>query len=190
MCGWPISRILSQGLPPLDDHSSSHALTDAVQLPTRASRAEASLRRYPMALRPLDQPRARPLFGIAPGGACRASPVTSPAVGSYPTVSPFPLRTGVVSSLWRFPWGYPRRGLPGTLALWSPDFPREAYAPRGHPAIRTRRGLSRNGVMRQYAKRRARSAARLTSCASSGPVAQGRKRKRKADSRAASSACG
>ena len=29
-----------------------------------------------------------------------------------------------VFSLWRFPWGCPRRALPGTLASWSPDFPR------------------------------------------------------------------
>ncbi len=28
-----------------------------------------------------------------------------------------------VCSLWRFPSGYPGRALPGTLALWSPDFP-------------------------------------------------------------------
>jgi hypothetical protein len=33
---------------------------------------------------------ARSLFGIAPGGACRATAVTSRAVGSYPTVSPLP----------------------------------------------------------------------------------------------------
>ena len=33
---------------------------------------------------------ARSLFGIAPGGACRAGPVARPAVGSYPTVSPLP----------------------------------------------------------------------------------------------------
>ncbi len=32
--------------------------------------------------------RAGPLFGIAPGGACRAACVTTRAVGSYPTVSP------------------------------------------------------------------------------------------------------
>ncbi|AMY70197.1 hypothetical protein AKL17_2963 [Frigidibacter mobilis] len=37
-------------------------------------------------------PRARPLFGIAPGGACRAVPVARSAVGSYPTVSPLPAR--------------------------------------------------------------------------------------------------
>jgi hypothetical protein len=130
--GWPVSRILSRRLPAMDDHSSANRVTTAVKLPTRASRAMASLRRY-RGLRP-DQPRARPLFGIAPGGACRAGSVTSPAVGSYPTFSPFPLRTGVVSSLWRFPWGCPRRGLPGTLAFWSPDFPRSS-AFRRRPAV-------------------------------------------------------
>ena len=32
----------------------------------------------------------RSLFGIAPGGACHAGAVASPAVGSYSTVSPLP----------------------------------------------------------------------------------------------------
>ena len=30
------------------------------------------------------------LFGFAPGGVCHAAPVTSCAVGSYPTLSPLP----------------------------------------------------------------------------------------------------
>jgi len=30
------------------------------------------------------------LFGLAPDGVCRAGPVASPAVGSYPTISPLP----------------------------------------------------------------------------------------------------
>ena len=34
--------------------------------------------------------RAGVLFGVAPGGACRAIPVARDAVGSYPTVSPLP----------------------------------------------------------------------------------------------------
>ena len=34
---------------------------------------------------------ARSLFGLAPGGACHAAPVTRSAVGSYPTLSPLPL---------------------------------------------------------------------------------------------------
>ena len=92
----------------------------------------------PRAKAALRIPRARSLFGIAPGGACRASPVARPAVGSCPTVSPLPGRNGrAVCFLWRFPSGCPGRVLPGTLALWSPDFP---HAPktgaRGHPTIR------------------------------------------------------
>jgi len=39
-----------------------------------------------------DPARAEALFGIAPGGACRATPVASGAVGSYPTVSSLPRR--------------------------------------------------------------------------------------------------
>src|SRR5262245_37451544 len=37
-----------------------------------------------------------------------------------------PRRTGerpAVYFLWHFPWGRPRRGLPGTAPPWSPDFP-------------------------------------------------------------------
>jgi hypothetical protein len=92
--------------------------------------AKATLRRYRLP----DQLRARILFGIAPGGACHAGPVASPPVGSYSTVSPLPMRTWAVSFLWRFPSGCPARALPGTIALWSPDFPRGN--PRGHPATR------------------------------------------------------
>ncbi len=66
---------------------------------------------------------ARSLFGIAPGGACRAASVASRAVRSYRTVSPLPPQAEAVSSLWRCPWGCPRRALPGTVSSWSPDFP-------------------------------------------------------------------
>lgn len=86
--------------------------------------AKATLRRYRLP----DQLRARILFGIAPGGACHAGPVASPPVGSYSTVSPLPMRTWAVSFLWRFPSGCPARALPGTISLWSPDFPRPRRA--------------------------------------------------------------
>jgi hypothetical protein len=55
--------------------------------------------------------------------------------------------TKAFSSLWRFPLGYPSRALPGTLASWSPDFPRMGRFPerlrpmRGHPAIRAKQPL-------------------------------------------------
>jgi hypothetical protein len=129
--GRPVSRVLFRGLRPLDDHSSGPAVTDGLKLPTRASGLKRPCGGIPD--RGPGPARARPLFGIAPGGACRAVPVARSAVGSYPTVSPSP-RTrrragGADSSLWRFPSGYPGRALPGTLASWSPDFPRQGLPP-------------------------------------------------------------
>ncbi|AHM04410.1 hypothetical protein roselon_02059 [Roseibacterium elongatum DSM 19469] len=114
--GGPVSRILSKGSPPLDDHSSRRTVADTLGLPTRIAGVK--------------RPVMRSLFGIAPGGACRAAPVASGAVGSYPTVSPFPRRTGVVSFLWRFPSDRSARVLPGTVASGSPDFPRGVATPR------------------------------------------------------------
>jgi hypothetical protein len=37
-------------------------------------------------------------------------------------------------SLWHFPWGRPRRALPGTVFPWSPDFPPPGRPGSGHPA--------------------------------------------------------
>jgi hypothetical protein len=81
--GEPISRILSRGLPPLDDHSSAAPVARAVKLPTRAP----------------GPARVRPLFGIAPGGACHTVPVARSVVGSYPTVSPLPCKQGSLFSV-------------------------------------------------------------------------------------------
>jgi hypothetical protein len=78
-----------------------------------------------------------PLFGFAPGGVCRAKLVAKPAVRSYRTVSPLPKQALAVYFLWHFPWGHPRRALPGTLFPWSPDFPPPhpfGYYGGGHPA--------------------------------------------------------
>ena len=64
-----------------------------------------------------------PLFGLAPGGVFRASPVTSPAVGSYPTFSPLPRRIRAVCFLWHFPSDYSGWPLTSTACSRSPDFP-------------------------------------------------------------------
>ena len=45
------------------------------------------------------------------------------------------LAGGAVCSLWHFPWGRPRRGLPGTVFPWSPDFP-PAPDGGGRPSVR------------------------------------------------------
>ncbi len=46
-----------------------------------------------------------------------------------------PGHAAAVYFLWRYPSDLSARALPGTNALWSPDFPRGACAPRGHPAL-------------------------------------------------------
>jgi len=53
------------------------------------------------ARKPWARTPARPLFGIAPGGACHAGAVASPPVGSYPTFSPLPPTWSGVSLRYR-----------------------------------------------------------------------------------------
>jgi hypothetical protein len=117
-------------------HSSRRRIAPPLKQPTRATGP--------------DEAHMPPLFGLAPGGVYRAGPVAGPAVGSYPTLSPLPScafgfgglarsslkRRRAVCFLWHFPWGRPRRGLPGTVVPWSPDFPRPARcASRGRPTF-------------------------------------------------------
>ena len=148
--------------------------------------------RWPCGLR-----RARSLFGIAPGGACHAGAVASPPVGSYPTVSPLPIRRQAVCSLWRYPWGCPRRALPGTITSWSPDFPRQVAPPRSSSPPRAvgmagigRRVNGRSGGWNGRDQVGSRLAAMRRSSSVSGPCAQGRNRSRKAAKRLAGSTSG
>jgi len=48
-------------------------------------------------------PLRGPLFGLAPDGVFRASALALGAVGSYPTFSPLPRRSGAVCFLWHCP---------------------------------------------------------------------------------------
>jgi len=48
-------------------------------------------------------PLLGPLFGLAPDGVYRAPSITLGAVGSYPTISPLPRRSGAVYFLWHCP---------------------------------------------------------------------------------------
>ena len=82
--------------------------------------------------------RSAPLFGLAPGDACRAVCVATNAVGSYPTVSPLPDpaikatfggRPSAVCSLLRLCRIAPPGRYPAPCP-WSPDFP-----PALRPAI-------------------------------------------------------
>ena len=82
----PISRVLSGGLL-RDGHSSGAPLARRLEQPTRAA---AGIEPGTLGASP-ERP-APPLFGLAPGGVCRAASVAGGAVRSYRTVSPLPLR--------------------------------------------------------------------------------------------------
>src|SRR5690348_17109122 len=112
-----------------DGHSSGTPVAERLARPTRMTG-----RKRP---RPCGQPS---LLGLAPGGVCPAAAVAGDAVRSYRTISPLPPGPpfggrGGGMFLWHFPWGRPRRALPGTVFPWSPDFPPPAEAKSGHPAI-------------------------------------------------------
>ena len=77
----PVSRVLypARG----DGHSSRARLAACLMQPTRAAHLKADWQRFPAP--------TPPLFGLAPGGVCRAVLVTKNAVRSYRTLSPLPL---------------------------------------------------------------------------------------------------
>jgi len=76
---------------------------------------------------PTSQDVMPPLFGFAPGGVCLAKPCCQSRGALLPhlfTLTRLCLSASVGGLfLWHFPWGCPRRALPGTLIPWSPDFP-------------------------------------------------------------------
>jgi hypothetical protein len=121
-----VSRVLSTGPYPTcgwypgDGHSSGTPVAGRLAQPTRTTARKCAW----------TLPSMPSLFGFAPGGVYHAAPVARRAVRSYRTLSPLPkssnpkgLRALAVCSLWHFPWGHPRRALPGTVLPWSPDFP-------------------------------------------------------------------
>ena len=112
-----------------DGHSSGTPVAGRLVRPTRAA-ARRPARRRRTRIAPGGR-RPPLLFGLAPGGVFHATAVAGGAVRSYRTVSPLPparlARAGsAVCFLWHFPWGRPRRALPGTVPPWSPDFPLRA----------------------------------------------------------------
>ena len=191
MHGWPVSRILSRRLPALDDHSSAPALTDGIQLPTRASRAEASLRRYPV------------------GPVPREAPIRHCSGRGLPCHSCCQDRGGLLPH--RFTITLTGSGaMPGSgLSLLCCAFPRVTPA-GGYPApllhgVRTFLGtrLRAPAVIRPSVRsgayvpgkagstaNRVSAPASCRSAADSGPCPQGRKRSRKARSSSSSEAAG
>jgi hypothetical protein len=151
-------------VPPLagrGGHSSGPDLAVRFSRPTRTPRSGDA----PVLLREA-LGDAGSLFGLAPGGACHATPVTRRPVGSYPTLSPLPSETlakgggllSVALSLGSPPAGVTRRHVvvePGLSSSFRPrppgrlvraehgDLPQQSQRPKGSAGrAGGRRGLS------------------------------------------------
>jgi hypothetical protein len=91
-------------------HSTFAELYGHLSYPTEVGHLPCGMVR----LIPGDPDRAGtlPLLCLAPRGVYRASSVTLGAVGSYPTFSPLPQRTGAVCFLLHFPSGWLEPSVP------------------------------------------------------------------------------
>ena len=103
-----------------EDHFSGTAVTDDLKRPTRDSDGAG----HPSSL-----------FGLAPGGVCRATSVTGRPVRSYRTLSPLPVPhreagPSAVCSLLHFPSPHGARALPGTLPCGARTFLRRSRTAR------------------------------------------------------------
>ena len=113
----------------MDDHSSADRVTTAVKLPTRASGLKIPVVVSAARRRMADLTTRGPYSALLRVGLAIPFLLPGPWWALTPPFHHHRACTAV-SSLWRFPWGYPRRALPGTLPSWSPDFPRRFTPPR------------------------------------------------------------
>ena len=123
----------------MDDHSSGTFVAKCFAQPTRAVKPDTAL----------EFPPHHPYSVLLRVGFAWPSSVAGAAVRSCRTFSPLPKIGGLF--LWHFPWGCPRRALPGTLYPWSPDFPPPLPFGNyggGHPA-NWQSGVRRKGPPRQ-----------------------------------------
>jgi len=103
-----------------DGHSSGTPVTERLVRPTRAaarrsarhSRERDACRSY-LVLLPVG-------FSLPPPLPAARCALTAPF---HPCRPPDIPDGPAVYFLWHFPWGRPRRALPGTVPPWSPDFP-------------------------------------------------------------------
>jgi hypothetical protein len=100
-----------------------------------ASRDRPGRRRGKRACR--SKPACRPYLVLLPVGFTMPAPLPGPRCALAAPFHPYRRLAPAVCFLWHFPWGRPRRALPGTVFPWSPDFPPPLWpkpGEGGHPA--------------------------------------------------------
>jgi len=107
----------------LGDHSSRTGVAAGLKQPTRTTGPS--------------QPICRPYSVLLPVGFAVPSPLPDTRCALAAPFRPCLAEAVAVCFLWHFPWGHPRRALPGTVALRSPDFPPAPckHAAGGRPTL-------------------------------------------------------
>ena len=79
----------------------------------------------------------RPYSVLLPVGFTVPPPLPETRCALAAPFRPCLAEAAAVCFLWHCPWGHPRRALPGTVTLWSPDFPpaRAKHEAGGRPAL-------------------------------------------------------
>ena len=120
------------GRRPGDGHSSKRAIARALLAANPDLWAKAACGDIGNPIKPAQGPYS----ALLPVGLAMRRLLPAPRWALTPPIHPYrrlcrarPCTTAVCF-LWRFPSGYPARALPGTVALWSPDFPRSKLTPR------------------------------------------------------------
>ena len=122
----PVGRVLYRPFPGGDGHSSGTPVSGRLERPTRAAGAEAAGRND--ASRPAAPIRSCSRWGLPCRPRCRSRGALLPPRFTLADRRGAPCGPAVCF-LWHFPWGRPRRALPGTVPPWSPDLPHRARCP-------------------------------------------------------------
>jgi len=105
-----------RSLPRRDGHSSGTGIAARLEQPTRTT--------GPGNRSPTLAGGHRPYSVLLPVGLAMPSPLPGPRCALTAPFHPYRVpKRAAVRSLWRYPWGRPRRRLSGTVFPWSPDFP-------------------------------------------------------------------
>ena len=134
---WSVSRVLSTVRTRWDDHSSGTQVALRLARPTRTTMWKPIFRQN------RSSPDGRPYLVLLQVGFTLPRPLPAARCALTAPFHPYHGRRAearlppAVCFLWHFPWGRPRRALPGTLSPWSPDFPppRRERRNSGHPTI-------------------------------------------------------
>ena len=157
----PVGRVLCRLFPGGDGHSSGTSVSGRLARPTRAAGAEAACRGETHRLAAPIRSCSR--WGLPCRPRCRGRGALLPPRFTLAGRQGAP-GGPAVCFLRHFPWGRPRRALPGTVPPWSPDLPHRARCPARPSGLLDRGAIQ---TFSSFSRKRASSSHSSSSAAKS-----------------------